>query len=250
VSEQKTRDPSLSLFQRLANVQREVGYVKKDVVVSGAKGVARDAVVAAVRQALIDNGVFVYTTQKYGRFVPTEQKSSSGTPLTIYVGTYATHFVNIDAPSDAIARLDEFVVEHEAQGNDYGDKAPGKAATYAEKLNLVKGLLLETGINDEGRNPGEGDESTPDGAQDEKPSGIKAPQRKSAEKNNPDALPPTKLASAGLIKQVVDLTEATGQGERLAAYLKKVGRQAAELTDAQAKAVLRALSPPEPGSEG
>jgi hypothetical protein len=225
-----------------------VPYVRKDVNADskGTKGVARDAVVAEIRKALLDNGVIASTTQVVGRFIENAQKSSSGTPLVIYVGTYATSFINVDAPVEVL------VVQHEAQGNDYGDKAPGKAATYAEKLNLVKGLLLETGISEEGRNPGEGDET--EETAPAPATAIKTPQRKSAEKANPDALPPAKTVSEGLVKQISDLAEKTGQGERLAAYLKKVNRSTDELTEAQAKAVLRALTlsqnEREPGQEG
>lgn len=240
---------TLNLWQRLLNVQLAVGYVKKDVVVSGAKGVARDAVVAEIRQHLLANGIFASTTQVEGRYIETAQKSSSGTPLTIYVGKYVTRFVNIDLPGESVC------IEHEAQGNDYGDKAPGKAATYAEKLNFVKGLLLETGISDEGRNPGEGDDKTPPaGAQDEKPSGVKTPQRKSEATKAPAGDPAPKRASAALVKQIVDLAEKTGKGEALAAFLKKNDVTSDTLTEGQAKALWTALNKPseerEPGQEG
>ncbi len=89
----------------------------------------------------------------------------------IYKGKYATHFVNIDRPDEVIT------VENEGQGNDFGDKAPGKASTYAEKLNILKGLCLISGIQDEARNEGEGDGGTT--AQKPAPATIKEPQRKS-----------------------------------------------------------------------
>jgi len=152
-------DTKLSLNQRLLNVMLEVEYVKKDVSIPGSgKGVARDAVVAAIRRRLLANGVIARTSEVpgTGRFIETNQKSASGTPKITYAATYRTSFVNVDDGSTVD-------VEHLGQGDDFGDKAPGKAGTYAEKLNFLRGLLLETGIADEGRNPGEGDTDTESG---------------------------------------------------------------------------------------
>jgi len=145
-----------NIFQRLAAValHPDVAYVKKSVDSgSGGKGVARDQVVAQVRKHLFDAGVYVSTTQVGpGVTTQTGQKSSKGTELIRYTGLYATSFINTDDPED------RHVVMHEAHGNDYGDKAPGKASTYAEKLNIIKGLAMETGIADEARFPNEGDD--------------------------------------------------------------------------------------------
>jgi hypothetical protein len=198
-------DPSLArrnIHQRLHAVMLECGYIKKDTGFSSKpddKGVARDAVVAEVRPFLLKNGVIAYTTQTAGEHRVTERKSSSGTPLSLYVGTYATHFVNIDDPKD------EVVISHQAEGQDYGDKAPGKAATYAEKLNFVKGLCLETGIKDEGRNPGDGDDAGANDGGDKK--AIKTPQAKAADANTATqkakaAVEDTSPASAGYVEML------------------------------------------------
>ncbi len=51
----------------------------------------------------------------------------------------------MDEPTDRITvRLD-------AHADDYGDKAPGKALSYATKYAILKVLMLESGENEEGR---------------------------------------------------------------------------------------------------
>jgi hypothetical protein len=55
--------------------------------------------------------------------------------------------VNIEEPENRITvRLD-------AHADDYGDKAPGKALSYAVKSAVLKLLMIETGVDDEGRLP-------------------------------------------------------------------------------------------------
>jgi len=147
-------DSKLNLRQRRVAAMLEIGYVKRGSADKGT-GVLRDVVVSEVRPILLKHGIDFSTSQVGpGRYLETGKASASGTPLCQYVAMYATTFANIDDPTDIL------VVQHEGQGNDFGDKAPGKAATYGEKLNIVKGLMLETGIAEEGRNPGEGDTTT------------------------------------------------------------------------------------------
>jgi hypothetical protein len=60
-------------------------------------------------------------------------------------GKAATAVVNIDDPTDRA------VLPIEAHALDQGDKAPGKAMSYATKYAMLKLLSLETGEADEGR---------------------------------------------------------------------------------------------------
>jgi len=66
--------------------------------------------------------------------------------MMLYEGEFNIHFVNIDDGSD---RLTVRIVGH---ANDNGDKAPGKAVTYATKSAILKVFAIETGENDESRN--------------------------------------------------------------------------------------------------
>lgn len=136
-------DTTLNIYQRLSAVMKEVEYVKKDTEtgVGNSKGVARDAVVAKVRKHLLANGIYISTSQvEKGDTIQLEKGY-------LYVAMYETAFINVDNPSD------NHRVQHAGHGKDSGDKGPGKASTYAEKLNIIKGLCLETGIDDEGREP-------------------------------------------------------------------------------------------------
>jgi hypothetical protein len=53
--------------------------------------------------------------------------------------------VNIDNPTDKVC------VTVQAHAQDNGDKAPGKAMTYAVKTAVLKMFFFETGENDESR---------------------------------------------------------------------------------------------------
>lgn len=231
---------NLNIHQRLSLVMTACPYVKKDTSIPGSgKGVSRDAAVAAVRRELLNNGVIAYTTQVSGAHRETDRTSKQGTTLSIYVGTYTTRFVNVDTPTDFIE------ITHTAEGQDYGDKAPGKAATYAEKLNILKGLMLETGIADEERNPDEGPEQEP-----EKPA-IRAPKARgeqaapAAEDNTP--------ASKGLITMVKAEAEAKGILANVEEWITKQGHSWDKLPKAvamKAREKIEKAKMREPGQEG
>lgn len=119
----------LNVYQRVAAAMAEVTYVQKQ------KGgglqysvVTHDAVTAKCRPALLKHGVIAYPyridTVWEGNLVNIEM---------------TTRFQNIDDPADS------FDVHSLGQGIDKGDKAAGKATSYAYKYGLLKGLMLETG---------------------------------------------------------------------------------------------------------
>jgi hypothetical protein len=241
-----SHDSKLNLFQRIHKVMGEIGYVQKTVGAgagASVKGVARDEVVAQIRQKLLDNGIIASTSQVgTGRNIETAAKSSSGTPLCIYVGLYSTTFINVDNP------LEQLAVCHEGQGNDYGDKAPGKAATYAEKLNFVKGLMLETGIADEGRNPGEGDDSGAADNSKKSAGAIKTPRAK--EEPAPKAVDDSGPASAGLLKMFRAAAEQKGVLDKVDAAIAKRGDKVTKKWVAGQMERLAEAQGREPGSEG
>lgn len=91
-----------------------------------------DEIVDHLRQILVSNGVM---------YIPSIQKSTHSTIITtehdrervqrcceVELDVY---FVNIDNPSD------QFVMSSVGDGLDYGDKAPGKAFSYALKTALL-----------------------------------------------------------------------------------------------------------------
>jgi hypothetical protein len=137
----------LNIYQRINAVMREVAYVQKDKDVSGGgqtyKAVTHDKVVSVCRAALVKAGVVVMASQASGQMLI--MRDGVNVKMHLYEGNYCVSFVNADKPED---RIDVFVQAH---AQDNGDKAPGKALTYATKSAILKVLMLETGEDDESR---------------------------------------------------------------------------------------------------
>jgi len=138
-----------NIYQRVAAVMKAVGYVKKDKEVAGAGGgymaVTHDQVTALVRQHFVENGIVVVPRLIASATVSTGRSTKAGTPIIRFEAHYEVEFVNIDDPTDKIT------ASTVAHAEDQGDKAPGKALSYAVKGAILKVLLLETGENDESR---------------------------------------------------------------------------------------------------
>lgn len=138
-----------NIFQRINAVMQEIDYIKKDKKVSGGganySAVSHDQVVAMVRESVVKNGIVIYPEQLESKVLVARDKSKD-IAMMLYEGEFNIHFVNIDDGSD---RLTVRIVGH---ANDNGDKAPGKAVTYATKSAILKVFAIETGENDESRN--------------------------------------------------------------------------------------------------
>jgi hypothetical protein len=137
----------LNVYQRINAVMKEVEYVQKDISVSGGgsyKAVSHDMVLAVLRKAMVANGIVTRTEQLSGEIVQMRDLSKD-IKMHLYCASYAIHFVNIDKPEDFMT------VTISAHANDTGDKAPGKACSYAVKYGMLKTFGLETGESDEGR---------------------------------------------------------------------------------------------------
>ena len=138
-----------NIFQRINAVMQEIDYIKKDKKVSGGganyAAVSHDQVVAMVRESVVKNGIVIYPEQLESKVLVARDKSKD-IAMMLYEGEFNIHFVNIDDGAD---RLTVRIVGH---ANDNGDKAPGKAVTYATKSAILKVFAIETGENDESRN--------------------------------------------------------------------------------------------------
>jgi len=141
----------LNIYQRINAVMKEVKYVQKDSSVSGMgggyKAVSHDQVVSVIRESLVKHGLMVFPEQLDGEFLQMRDVNATPQPIKmgLYSGTYKFTFVNIDDSSQS------FSSTVQAHANDNGDKAPGKALSYAAKSVLLKVFCLETGENDESR---------------------------------------------------------------------------------------------------
>jgi len=137
---------ALNIYQRINAVRKAIGYVQKDKNVSAGAGgsykaVTHDAVTGMVRAALIEHGVVIVPSVLSATFNQKEPEAKQ----RLYEATYQIEFVNIDEPTDRI------VTQQNAHALDNGDKAPGKAMSYATKYAILKLFNIETGEDEESR---------------------------------------------------------------------------------------------------
>lgn len=137
-----------NIYQRINAVQKTVEYVQKDAAVSTGggsyKAVSHDMVIAVLRPAMVREGIVVRLQQTASAML---QMRGPDSKQHLYSGDYTVDFVNIDNPADFAT------VTITAHANDGGDKSPGKAASYAVKVAMLKMFSLETGESDEARFP-------------------------------------------------------------------------------------------------
>lgn len=135
----------MNIYQRINAVRKAIGYVQKDKAVSTGggsyKAVTHDAVTGMVRASLIEHGVIIVPSVVNSVFHPKEPDAKQ----RLYEATFQIEFVNMDEPTDRI------VTQQTAHALDNGDKAPGKAMSYATKYAILKLFNIETGEDDESR---------------------------------------------------------------------------------------------------
>lgn len=136
----------MNIYQRINEVRKKVDYLIKDKKVEEYMAVTHDAVTAAVREHFIAHGVVIAPASVVQSAVKdTGTTTSRGTPFIRLEIRYRFDVVNADDPAD------RFSIEIEAHALDHGDKAPGKALSYAKKYAVLKLLEIETGEEEEGR---------------------------------------------------------------------------------------------------
>jgi len=140
----------MNICERINAIRQEVPYLRKDKPVESYKAVTHDQVTAWVRPHLIKHGVTIFQRQTKGETFSTGKQTKSGNPIVRYDAVYEFDWVNVEEPTDRTLTV------FGASAEDYNDKAPGKAASYAAKLNMLKTLNIETGEDDEGRLEGIG----------------------------------------------------------------------------------------------
>lgn len=132
-------DQSKNIYQRILGVISEGLYIKRGSAGQGT-GVLYDEVVSLVSPYLVKHGI-VITVEKSGE----GRSRANAKGNYIYESDFVVHYINVDLPSDRLSTLVE------AHAMDAGDKAPGKAITYATKISMLKVFQFETGDNDESR---------------------------------------------------------------------------------------------------
>lgn len=144
--EDDKQEIGMNIYQRINTVRQAISYVQKDKAVSAGAGgsykaVTHDAVIGQVRAHLITAGIVIVPTLIEATFHAKEPDAKQ----RLYQARYRIDFVNCDSPDD------RFPVEIEAHALDNGDKAPGKALSYATKYAILKVFAIETGEDDESR---------------------------------------------------------------------------------------------------
>jgi hypothetical protein len=130
----------LNIFQRINAVMQDSSiYIKKGSAGQGT-GVNYDEVISVLAPLLTKHGIVV-SVDKSGDSRSRETKKGA----YIFECDYKISYINIDDPTD---RLESTI---EAHAQDGGDKAPGKTATYATKVSMLKVFSIETGDQDEKR---------------------------------------------------------------------------------------------------
>lgn len=150
------------ILKRINSIRRRISYIKKDKQVGTGnmayKAVTHDQVTALTRDLFIAAGVVIVPVLANNEFLRGDivtkngdQKREPGMMLT----EWDIYFVNDDAgPAPDIADLPSTEVVRirvAAHAQDSGDKAAGKACSYAAKNAILKLLMIETGEDDESR---------------------------------------------------------------------------------------------------
>lgn len=133
-----------NVFQKMSAVSSEVGKISKDATVgygnNSYKAVTHDAVTGAVRSVMEKYGLIAITST-IGHSETREELQGKNGARTVFRSTVEveTEIINVDQPED------RHIVRSFGTGEDSGDKAVGKAISYATKYSLLKALMLETG---------------------------------------------------------------------------------------------------------
>lgn len=141
---------SLNIYEKMSYITKELGVLEKELNVkisktSSYKAVSERTVLDAIKpleakyrvysypssRRIVDSDILVKESKYDGEII----KSNT---LFMRVETVYT-FVNVDDPIDIV---NTFVY---GDGLDTGDKAPGKAMTYADKYALMKAYKISTG---------------------------------------------------------------------------------------------------------
>lgn len=144
--ENDERGSRMNIYQRINEVRKSITYIQKDKSVSAGsagsyRAVTHDAVTGMVRQHLVEHGVIIAPTLIESVFHPKEE----GAKQRLYSASYDVRFINMDAPDECVT------IRIEAHALDNGDKAPGKAISYATKYAILKLFNIETGEDEESR---------------------------------------------------------------------------------------------------
>ncbi len=152
-------DETWSLARRILWARGRVSKLGKDATVgygrSQYKAITHDKVTAAIRPILNKAGILITMTLVNFENIDTGVvTANSGRKIMQFQAWYKIVVINAFDDAD---RIESAVV---AFADDHGDKAPGKAGSYAMKNFLLKTFMVETGEDDEERQGNDADDSS------------------------------------------------------------------------------------------
>jgi len=142
--------PTDNLLKRIIWVRDRVTKLGKDSKVqTGGSGsynaISHDKVTAAIRPKMVQAGIASWLSCVEHTDADTGAATQKGRKIFQHRAVFEITFANVENMSDQI------VVRQPAYADDFGDKGPGKAASYAMKYALLKLFMIETGEEDEER---------------------------------------------------------------------------------------------------
>ena len=129
----------LNIYQRINKIMKQGVYLKKGSAGQGT-GAQYDELISVLAPLLSENGI-VITAEKKGE----SRSRANAKGNYIFESDFIIHYINMDKPEDRFSTIIE------SHAMDAGDKAPGKAITYATKISMLKVFGIETGDNEESR---------------------------------------------------------------------------------------------------
>lgn len=132
----------LNIYERLLLISSEVPYVAKNLTVSTGsssyKAVSESDIISTIKPLETKYRVFSYPVSR--RIVESSQiENTNGKKQNFLRLEIIYRFINIDKSEQYID------ITTYGDGIDFGDKAPGKAMTYADKYALMKAYKIPTG---------------------------------------------------------------------------------------------------------
>lgn len=136
----------MNVFQKIAEVMKDISYIQKDDNVETGKGksyraVTEEKVTSAVRASLVKHGLVI---------LPIHQITNSGQEQVQdkYGNVRVNHFVEVSTTyriQNIEDETDYIEVVSSGSGVDTQDKGVGKAMTYAYKYMLLRTFAIPTG---------------------------------------------------------------------------------------------------------
>lgn len=126
------------IYKAIAGVMSENLYIKRGSAGQGT-GVLYDEVISVLKPFLVKYGIVVMVD-----FISDTCREAGQKKNYVFEGVFEVHYICVEDGSRHTSKI-------VAHSMDAGDKAPGKAITYAAKISHVKVFGFETGLNDEGR---------------------------------------------------------------------------------------------------